>query len=139
MGELHSIVLFSTAVQFNVTELVGRTVTFVNYMERYTWIELAELHLAYGATFTSDRAAQRLYRETYPNLLIPQDTTFSSICCRLWQLGTVHRRRVDDQGWGNFVRTPEAEEAMLQYIENNPSLSTQDIARHFYMSHVTVS
>ena len=27
---------------------------------------------------------------------------------------------------------------MLQYVENNPSVSTQDIARHFHMSHVTV-
>ena len=31
MGEPHSVVLFSTAVPFNVTELVDRTVRFVNY------------------------------------------------------------------------------------------------------------
>ena len=28
-------------------------------MERYTWIELANMHLAYGAAFTSGRAVQR--------------------------------------------------------------------------------
>ena len=51
--------LFNTAVPFNVTELVGRKMRFVNYenMERYTWIELANMH---GAGFTSGRAAQRL-------------------------------------------------------------------------------
>ena len=31
VGEPHSVVLFSTAVQLNVTEFVGRTVRFVNY------------------------------------------------------------------------------------------------------------
>ena len=30
-GEPHSVVLFNTAVPFNVTELVGRTMRFVNY------------------------------------------------------------------------------------------------------------
>ena len=40
-------------------------------MERYTWIELAKMHLAYGAAFTSGRAAQRLSRDRYPNRRIP--------------------------------------------------------------------
>ena len=106
-------------------------------MERYTWIELADIHLAYGVTFISGRAAQKLYWDRYPNRRIPHHTTFSSIHCRLCQSGTVHRR-VDGQGRGNFVRIPEAEEAVLQYVENNSSLSTQGIARHFHMSHVTV-
>ena len=105
-------------------------------MERYTRIELADMHLAYGAAFTKGRAAQRLYRDRYPNRRITHHTTFSSIHRRLCQSRTVHRR-VDGQGRGRFVRTPEAEEAVLQYEENNPSVSTRDIARTF-MSHVTV-
>ena len=36
MDEPHSVVLFSTTVQFNATELVGRTVTFVNYEKHGT-------------------------------------------------------------------------------------------------------
>ena len=36
MGEPHSVVLFGTAVQLNVTELVGRIVTFVNYEKHGT-------------------------------------------------------------------------------------------------------
>ena len=59
MGEPHSVELFSTAVQFSVTELVCRAVTFVNY----EWIELTDMHLVYGATFTTGRAAQTLYRD----------------------------------------------------------------------------
>ena len=34
------------------------------------------------------------------------------------------------------MRTPE--EAVLQYVENNPSVSTRVTARRFHMSHVTV-
>ena len=45
---------------------------------------------------------------------------FSSIHRRLCQSRTVHRR-VDGQGRGRFVRTPEAEETVLQYVGNNPS------------------
>ena len=65
-------------------------------MERYTRTELANMHLAYSATFTSGRAAQRLYRDRYPNRRITHHTTFSSIRRRLRQSGTVHRR-VDGQ------------------------------------------
>ena len=36
MVEPDSVVLFKTAVQFNVTELVGRTVTLVNYEKHGT-------------------------------------------------------------------------------------------------------
>ena len=68
-------------------------------MERYTWIKLANMHLAYGAAFTSGRAVQRFYRDIYTNRWITHHTTFSSIRRRLCQLGTVHRR-VDGQGWG---------------------------------------
>ena len=106
-------------------------------MERYTWIELADMNLAYGATFTSGRAAQRLYRDRYPNRRITHHTTFSNIHRRLCQSETV-QRRVDGQGRRRFVWTPEAEEAVLQYVENNTSMSTGDTARHFHMSHATI-
>ena len=96
-------------------------------MDRCTWIELADLLLAYCASFTRGRAAQRLYRDIYPNRWIPHHMTFSSIHRRLCQSVTVHRW-VDDQGRGYFVQSPEAEEAVLQYIENNPSVSTRDTA-----------
>ena len=86
-------------------------------MERYTWIELADLHLAYGATFTNGRAAHWLYQDRYPNCRIPHHTTFPSIHRRLCQSGTVHRR-VDGQGRGR--------------------MSTRDIAWHFHICHVTV-
>ena len=68
-------------------------------MERYTWIELANMHLAYGAAFISGRAAQRLLRDRYPNRRITHHTTFSSIHRRRCQSRTVHRR-VDGEGRG---------------------------------------
>ena len=102
LGEPHCVVLFNTSVPFNVTELVGRTVKFVNYEKHgtYSWIELANMHLAYGAAaFTNGRAAQGLYLDRYTNRRITHHTTFSSIHRRLCQSGTVHRR-VDGKGWG---------------------------------------
>ena len=68
-------------------------------MERYTWIELTNMHRAYGAAFPRGRAVQRLYRDRYPNCRNTHHTTFSSIHRRLCQSGTVHRR-VDGQGRG---------------------------------------
>ena len=67
----------------------------------------------------------------------PLSSGFRSVCVKAAKSGTVHRR-VDGQGRGHIVPTPEAEEAVLQYVENNLSVSTLDIARHFHMSHVTV-
>ena len=93
--------LFSTAVPFNVTEVVGRTVRFVNNEKHGTlhMDRIADMQLAYGAAFTSGCAAQRLYRYRYPNRRVTHHTTFSSIHRRLCQSGTVHRR-VDGQGRG---------------------------------------
>ena len=68
-------------------------------MERYTWIELANMHVAYDAAFTSGRPAQKLYRDRYPIRRITHHMTFSSIHRRLCQSGTVYRR-VDGQGRG---------------------------------------
>ena len=74
-------------------------------MESYTWIELVNMHVAYDAAFTSGRAAQRLYRDRYPNNRITHHTTFSSIHRRLCQSGTVHRR-VNDQGTCEHAEEP---------------------------------
>ena len=75
-------------------------------MERYTWIELANMHLAYGAAFMSGRAEQRLYRDRYPNRRITHHTEFSSIHRRLCQSGKIHRR-VDGQGRGVLCQRAE--------------------------------
>ena len=88
-------------------------------MERYTWIELTDMHLAYSAAFTSGRAAQRLYRYRYPNRRITHNT-FSSINRRLCQSGTVHRR-ADDQGRG--VLCEHAEEPCWLYVKNKVPLA----------------
>ena len=105
-------------------------------MERHTWIELTDMHLVYGATFTTGRAAQRRYRDRYPNRRIPHHT-FSSINRRLCQSGTVHRRESRWPRTGRFVRTPEAEEAVLQYVENKDPLALQrGVAAHRFLNKI---
>ena len=104
-------------------------------MECYTWIELADIHLAYGATFTSGRAAQRLYRDRYPNCRITHHTTFSSIRRRLCQSGTV-QRRVNGQGRG--VLCEHAEEPCCgTYVENKVPLALKrSVAAHRFFNKI---
>ena len=103
-------------------------------MERYTWIELANMHLAYGAVFTSGRAAQRHYRDRYPNPRITHHTTFSSIHRRLCQSGTLHRR-VDGQGRG--VLCEQCRGTMLQYVENKvPLAQKRSVAAHRFLKKI---
>ena len=98
-------------------------------MERYTWIELADMHLTYGA---SGRAAQRPYRDRYPNRRITHHTTFSSIHRRVCQSGTPTSR------WprtGRFVRTCRV--TVLQYAENKVPLALKrSIAAHRFLNKI---
>ena len=103
-------------------------------MERYTWIELTNMHLAYGASFTRGRAAQRLYRYRYPNRRITQHKTFSSIHRRLCQSGN----STPTSRWpktGCFVGTCRG--YVLQYVENKVPLALKrSAAAHRFLNKI---
>ena len=54
-------------------------------MERYTWIELADMHLAYDAAFTSGRAAQGIDIQTVGLLIIRHFPAFIADCANRGQ------------------------------------------------------
>ena len=88
--------------------------------------------LAYGAAFTSGRAAQRLFRDRSLNRWITHHTTFSNIHHRLCHSGTVHQR-VDGQG---HVRTCLG--TVLQYVENKVLLALKrSVAAHSFLNKIS--
>jgi len=57
-------------------------------MERFTWAELADIHLAHGSAYGKDREAQRICHELFPNSVCPDYRTFASIDRRIRETGT---------------------------------------------------
>jgi len=49
----------------------------------YTFVELSDMHFAYGAALGNAVADQRLYQERYPNKRLPPRPMFTSIAQRL--------------------------------------------------------
>jgi len=105
-------------------------------MERYTWIELSDMHLTYGAANCNGRAAQRLYQQRYPGRRIPHHSIFESIHRHLRENGSF--RRSNGQGRRRSVRTLRFKEQVLAEIENNPSPSTRAIAFNIGTSNMNV-
>ena len=105
-------------------------------MERYTWIELSDMHLTYGAANCNGRAAQRLYQQRYPGRRIPHHSIFESIHRHLRENGSFGRS--NGQGRRRSVRTLRFEEQVLAEIENNPSTSTRAIAFNIGTSNMNV-
>ena len=103
-------------------------------MERYTWIELANMHLAYGAAFTSGRAAQTRCRDRYAKRRITHHTTFSSIHRRLWPIGD----STPTSRWprtGRFVRTCRG--TVLQYVEHKvPRALKRNVAARRFLNKI---
>ena len=103
-------------------------------MERYTWIELANMHLAYRAAYTSGRAAQRLYRERYPNCRITHQTTFFQYSPQTMLIGD----STPTSRWprtGRFVRICRG--TVLQYVENKVPLALKrSVAAHRFLNKI---
>lgn len=104
-------------------------------MERFTNAELADMHLAYGAADCNGRAAQRLYAQRYPRRQTPGHAYFARLHQRLSDKGSFIG---DTQEPSRTVRTTNNEEAVLEVVENNPSMSTRGIATHVGISHTSV-
>lgn len=106
-------------------------------MEEYTFRELADMHLMYGAAEGNGRAAARLYAQRFPNRRQPHHTTFSTIDRRLGETGTMRPDR-GNAGRQRDVRTPELEERILEEVGMNPRTSTRSVAHDVGVAHMTV-
>lgn len=106
-------------------------------MNRYTFQELADMHLTYGAAGESCLRARQMYAERYPNRRVPQHQMFSRVHRQLCETGSFAGINVD-RGSRRSTRTVSVEEAVLQSIEEQPSSSTRGIARQFGVSQSSV-
>ena len=110
---------------------------FVFKMENnYSYEELADMHLVYGAALCNGRDAARLYEERYPERRQPHHTTFASIHRRLRETGTL--RHPGGTGRPRTARTVEFEEEVLHCVEENQSTSVRAIAHHMGSSRMAV-
>lgn len=97
-------------------------------MDNYTNQELADMHLAYGATNCNAKAAARLYQERYPARQHPGYKKFIAVHRRLSETGTF-KPNMHDTGVRRTVRTIPFEEEVLQRVADEPSTSTRKIAQ----------
>ena len=71
--------------------------------------------------------SQRIYRERYPWTQVPNVRTFIDVHRRLEEDGCFKKSKVDAEA-PRTSRTVGNEEAILQIVENNPTISTRKIS-----------
>ncbi|CAG9763441.1 unnamed protein product [Ceutorhynchus assimilis] len=92
----------------------------------YSYAELADRLLIYGEAGGSERGAERLYVERFPERHQPSHAIIARIHARHHESGSV--QRFVDAGQPFAVRTAEFEEAVLHHVEDNSSTSVRAIA-----------
>lgn len=123
---------------FALSELDGQvgTVFQLRQMQRYSFSEMADMHLMYGRANGNALAAQRLYREMFPNRRVPHRQTFEAIDRRLRETGTFSA--MADRGRQREVLQPALEERVLNDVERNPQISTRRAAARAGVSPSTI-
>lgn len=64
-------------------------------MERFTWAELADMHLAYGAAEGNAVAAEALYVRRFPGREVPDRRFFQTVDRRLRETGNLKVSHAD--------------------------------------------
>ena len=105
--------------------------------ERYSFEHLADIHFVYGLADGNAYEAQRLYQLRFPNRRLPNVRTFSESHRHLREYGSFRTPR-NNAGRPRQARNPVTEEQILNAIDDNPGLSTRQIARNLDVSHATV-
>lgn len=99
--------------------------------------ELVDLLLIYGECCQSPSAARRRYAELYPSRYLPGNRVFASVVQRARETGKL-QPIIQERGRERAPYVLEAETAILEAAERNPTLSTRQIARDLNVSHYTV-
>ena len=106
-------------------------------MNGYSFEELADMHVAFGAAEGVVQIARRYYAERFPNRRQPSNNLIASIDRRLRETGSMIPNMAN-AGRPRSVRTPELEEMILDFVENTPSISTRQIGRQLGVDHTLV-
>lgn len=105
-------------------------------MAGYSFREQADMIFMYGRANGKGREAARLYQMEFPERRQPSHPTFAAVYRRLAETGTIAPQTID-RGRPRVVRTPEREEQMLRCVEDDPGISTRQLALASGTSHVT--
>lgn len=103
----------------------------------YTNIEMADIHYFYGLGDGNSLRARELYLEQFPNRRAPHRNTFDAINRRLREIGQFTPLRVD-AGRERIMTYPNLAEAVLEYVADNPSISTRRLAAEFHTSQSSI-
>lgn len=106
-------------------------------MENYSNEHLADIHFVYGLSNGNSLEAKRLYALRFPNRRVPNVRTFANTHRNLCEYGKFQTPR-NDAGRPREVRNPVIEEQILNRIDENPDLSTRQIARDLDVCYVTI-
>ncbi|KAJ8986066.1 hypothetical protein NQ317_003360 [Molorchus minor] len=101
---------------------------------RYTNQEYLNMILIYGEVNQNAARAAAVYRERYPGRHAPAPRTFVRVCQKLLDTGSVQSCRGQDGGPGRSLRVLNAEQQILNRLEEDPSVSTRTIAREVGVS-----
>lgn len=93
---------------------------------RYSFQEMADMHLVYGMANCNRAEARRLYAERFPNRALPNEKTFVRLHDRLRETGSFNPV-MQNCGRPQTTRTLEMEERVLQIVEENPHVSTREV------------
>ena len=105
-------------------------------MELYSINELTDMHLVYGAAYQSERIAARMYVERFPQRRHPSHTMFQRFDQRLRERGSL-RPDMSETGRPRSL-TPDVEEAILGLLEDEPAISSREIAHHVELNQSNV-
>ena len=81
----------------------------------------------YGVAYQNVKIAARMYAERFPQRRHPAHTTFQRLDQRLPERGSL-RPNMSETGLPRSL-TPDVEEAILGLVEDEPSISSREIAR----------
>lgn len=103
----------------------------------YTNEDIADMHYVYGLSQGNGLEASRRYAKMYPQRQHPSHRIFARLHQRLREYGSFNKIK-HDCGRHREVRTPQLEEALLNFIEEQPTTSTRKIAFQRNVDHMTV-
>ena len=102
----------------------------------FTFEHLANIHFIYGLADGNALEARRMYSLRFPLRRLPNCRTFTNSHQHLREFGRFQTTR-RDAGRPREVRNVMIEEEILHVIEENPSLSTRQIARDLNLCQAT--
>lgn len=106
-------------------------------MVQYTYQEQADMIFMYGRANGVGQEAARLYLATFPNRHQPNHHTFASLFRKLGETGNL-QVQTENRGRPRYMRTIDLEENILNRVEEDPQVSTRQLARILQVAQSTV-